>query len=701
MKNFLDLVKCVLAVALLALVVWLVDGTGAMEAFAASPHRFIAPIEPIQERADFAEWIPVGTVEELDAIRHNLSGRFFLTADIDLAGIEWMPIGDNAMPFSGMFDGQGHIIRNLTITQEILGIENDNTFNQFYGLFGNAVARNSAIINLGLENVNISVELSLLTEEGQGGHAQLSMGGIAGRAQRIENTFVTGQIQLNGSAGVLPNQMFYSVGGIVGVIESRINASYNTAIIDVELIISANFDADLSRHAGHVARNLNVGGIAGSILGGGIVLSSFNTGDVFGMLGGMNSPTVHVGGVLGNAGTGGVQDSFNIGDVEAVSIALDSRSLSLVRQSALWTSAVAFASGVSNGPVRNSYNRGNVNSTASGNGANNGSSRARSGGISTWTPANVANSVNLGSVESNHHGFAIAIPPNMQLSELSPHLTGSRTFGGIIQNTFVRSNYSGIRYGNTIFMPDSAFATQAFWEERVGFDFENIWEMSPHGYPVFIGMSDIAVRGGDGLPEPRDPARPVYRFPLDNHVVSYLGDFGIPRAIENWAFHNGVDMTGSSNEVFAVADGYIIMIRNGDRRHIPGERNYNVGYTIIARHYGFWAEYSHLVPHSIFLDAAGNPGPNIDSPVLQVPITAGQSLGWLSHNNSPDEPGYTPGYPFGTHLHFGIRDASLNRWEESRNWWDGSSGGRYLTREALDNQGFVDPLPFIYNRINQ
>ena len=69
------------------LAVWLTAGAWAIEAHAAPhPHRFIAPIEPIQERSDFAQWIPVGTVEELDAIRHNLRGRFYLTADIDLAG---------------------------------------------------------------------------------------------------------------------------------------------------------------------------------------------------------------------------------------------------------------------------------------------------------------------------------------------------------------------------------------------------------------------------------------------------------------------------------------------------------------------------------------------------------------------------------------------------------------------------------------
>ena len=72
--------------------------------------------------------ITIGSAEELAAINENLSGHFVLTADIDLAGIEWAPIGaflpgggeegevpDLTVAFTGTFDGQGHTIRNLTV----------------------------------------------------------------------------------------------------------------------------------------------------------------------------------------------------------------------------------------------------------------------------------------------------------------------------------------------------------------------------------------------------------------------------------------------------------------------------------------------------------------------------------------------------------------------------------------------------------
>ena len=78
------------------------------------------------------EAIEISTVEELAAINDNLSGNYVLTADIDLAGAEWTPIGayapsgesaeEQEIPnaqtaFTGTFDGQGHTISNLVINQ--------------------------------------------------------------------------------------------------------------------------------------------------------------------------------------------------------------------------------------------------------------------------------------------------------------------------------------------------------------------------------------------------------------------------------------------------------------------------------------------------------------------------------------------------------------------------------------------------------
>jgi hypothetical protein len=108
--------------------------------------RFLAPIEP-----PLADSIPISNREELEAIADNLSGNYHLTTDIDLSGTEWVPIGDNSFEmnakyFTGVFDGQGYVIRNLTITGD---------GNRFNGLF--CAVYYATIKNIGLEGTNIDV----------------------------------------------------------------------------------------------------------------------------------------------------------------------------------------------------------------------------------------------------------------------------------------------------------------------------------------------------------------------------------------------------------------------------------------------------------------------------------------------------------------------------------------------------------------
>ena len=78
------------------------------------------------------EIIEIATAEELAAVRDNLAGSYVLTADIDLNGAEWTPIGsfvqqgteggeaempDLSAAFTGTFDGQGHTISNFVINR--------------------------------------------------------------------------------------------------------------------------------------------------------------------------------------------------------------------------------------------------------------------------------------------------------------------------------------------------------------------------------------------------------------------------------------------------------------------------------------------------------------------------------------------------------------------------------------------------------
>lgn len=84
-----------------------------------------------------------------------------LTADIDLSGINWTPIGvysddtfskyfdQNSHMYSGIFDGNGYVISNLTIdasTSDDVNLEN--------GLFGRT--NYATLKNIRIKNANIS-----------------------------------------------------------------------------------------------------------------------------------------------------------------------------------------------------------------------------------------------------------------------------------------------------------------------------------------------------------------------------------------------------------------------------------------------------------------------------------------------------------------------------------------------------------------
>ena len=80
-------------------------------------------------------------------IAHYDGVYFKLYNDINLGGMEWAPIGknDSTYWFNGNFDGDGHTISNLTITQKTDG--------GFLGLFG---CSRGTIKNLFIKNVNIN-----------------------------------------------------------------------------------------------------------------------------------------------------------------------------------------------------------------------------------------------------------------------------------------------------------------------------------------------------------------------------------------------------------------------------------------------------------------------------------------------------------------------------------------------------------------
>ena len=67
-------------------------------------------------------WTAVSNKEELAAINKNLSGKYYLTANIDLTDVSWTPIGMYSYkPFTGEFDGNGYVIKGLSVQNSTNG----------------------------------------------------------------------------------------------------------------------------------------------------------------------------------------------------------------------------------------------------------------------------------------------------------------------------------------------------------------------------------------------------------------------------------------------------------------------------------------------------------------------------------------------------------------------------------------------------
>ncbi|MGA2679453.1 MAG: GLUG motif-containing protein [Sedimentisphaerales bacterium] len=159
---------------------------------------------------------------KLAADTNDYDAYFVLTKDIDLGPCGTFttaviaPDIDNSndyfdgTPFTGVFDGAGHKIYNLTINTN--GVRCD--YSDYLGLFGSN-GLNSQIKNLGLQNVRIitgaqSQRISALVGENNEGN--------------ITNCFSTGTIVVADNA--------WDVGGLVGHNEvGNINSCYSTVVI--------------------------------------------------------------------------------------------------------------------------------------------------------------------------------------------------------------------------------------------------------------------------------------------------------------------------------------------------------------------------------------------------------------------------------------------------------------------------------------
>ena len=204
-----------------------------------------------------------------------------LTADIDLTGKDWTPIGtDYDNSYKGTFDGGGHTITGLTFT----------TNDEFAGLFG-WLNRAGTVKNVVMEGVQIT------SNQIYGG----SIGGVVGFSWgTIENCSVSGSVSgtvyvggvvgvqiggsITGCSSSATVKGTVDVGGVAGQTNSSatLTACYATGNVIIEI---------------NPKKNIAGGGLVGMNAGSSL-LACYATGNVTST--GSSTGYVHIGGFLGN-----------------------------------------------------------------------------------------------------------------------------------------------------------------------------------------------------------------------------------------------------------------------------------------------------------------------------------------------------------------------------------------------------------------
>jgi len=206
-------------------------------------------------------------INQIGANPGDWNSHFLLVKDIDLSqitGEQFNIIGNKTIPFTGVFNGQNHIIENFTY---------DTNGTEDIGLFGCLGGPNAVVTNLVLVDVNVNAPTAQC------------VGALLGRLDEgtVKKCYVR-----NGS--VTGND---TTGGLVGHCSGKILLSYNE-----NCTVSA-------------INGTNIGGLAGLNDSSGVLKDCYSSGNVSGLS--------NIGGLAGtNSGT--ITHCYATGDVDGTSI---------------------------------------------------------------------------------------------------------------------------------------------------------------------------------------------------------------------------------------------------------------------------------------------------------------------------------------------------------------------------------------------
>ncbi|MFC3653093.1 YDG domain-containing protein [Dyella humi] len=232
------------------------------------------------------------------------SGFYALASNLTLPSSSFVPIGTSTAPFSGVFDGLGHTISNLTITSSsavnvgLFGVSSGTIRN--VGLLGGSVSGTATAVQAhigGLVGDNLGTISNVFTTgtvSGLGGGE--AIGGLVGQNGQsgssvgtISNAYATGAV--NGSSYTA------YLGGLVGANYGSVSNAYATGAV------SGSYGTPTAAAADYI------GGLIGYNVGG--IQNAYETGNVSWTSNGISNNN-EIGGLVGvNAGT--IKDAYATG----------------------------------------------------------------------------------------------------------------------------------------------------------------------------------------------------------------------------------------------------------------------------------------------------------------------------------------------------------------------------------------------------
>ena len=367
----------------------------------------------------------ISTKDELVALANYVNAgndttgmTFVLGADIDLSSVsDWTPIGDystnNSWQFKGVFDGNGHIIKDLTVTS-----------GSYQGFFGYVAS--GEIKNLGIEGGTV-----------QGGYESIgTLAGAATSSSSINNCYTNSNVKGSNDTGCFIGKMDTSsitncystgsvttsaryTGGLVGNCKnSTIVNSFSTSSVDSPSYYIGGLVGEAYNYCAfdncYAMGDVKGGDVTGGLVGHSGESSSISFRNCF-ATGNVTSTNGTAGGLIGFGYNGSVIDCYATGSVKGTNTVgglighnkYVSTSNSYATGSVSGTNNVGGLVGYIDGAqVGNCYSTGSVTGTSSVGGF---------AGNATWN-TNISSSYATGSV------------------------SGTDSVGGFIGNTYVVVN---------------------------------------------------------------------------------------------------------------------------------------------------------------------------------------------------------------------------------------------------------------------